>query len=117
MLFQAELISSIFDHTTPSLLRHVRDCIKSSPRTLYNNIILTAGPPGAPAIVVIQLCYSGPRAEGEKYVQAIASWEGGRCLFQDFSERSYEMQQTAVEEVLKGGFGKKWYVHPSRLEM
>ena len=88
----------------------MRDCIKSSPRTLYTNIILTAGPPGAPAIVVIQLCYSGPRIEGEQYVQAIASWEGGRCLFQDFSERSFEMQQVAVEEVLKGGFGKKWYV-------
>lgn len=48
--------------------------------------------------------------EGERYVQAIAAWDGGRCLFQDFSERSFEMQQVAVEEVLKGGFGKKWYV-------
>lgn len=71
---------------------------------------MTAGPPGAPAIVVIQLCFSGPRSEGEMYVQAISSWDGGRCLFQDFSERSFERQQVAVEDVLKGGFGKKWSV-------
>jgi hypothetical protein len=101
--------SSLFDkETTPSLLRHVRDCIKGSPRSLYANIIMTAGPPGAPAIVVIQLCFSGRRAEGETYVQAIGSWEGGRCLFQDFSERTFERQQLAVEEILKGGQGRKW---------
>lgn len=76
---------------------------------------MTAGPPGAPAIIVIQMCFSGTRAEGESYVQAIGSWADGRCLFQDFSERSFERQQVAVEEVLKGGHGKKWYV--SRLEL
>jgi len=69
---------------------------------------MTAGPPSAPGIVVIQLCYSGKRSEGETYVQAISSWEGGRPLFQDFSERTFERQQLAVEEVLKGGKGRKW---------
>ena len=72
---------------------------------------MTAGPPGAPAIIVIQLCFSGSRSEGETYIQAIGAWEEGRPLFQDFSERSFERQQIAVEEVLKGGFGKKWYVY------
>ena len=100
---------SVFDRlTTPSLLRHVRDVVKGSPRRQYTNIIMTAGPPGAPAIVVIQLCSSGPKAEGEHYLQAISSWEGGRCMFQDFSERTFERQQVAVEEILKGGQGKKW---------
>jgi hypothetical protein len=42
------------------------------------------------------------------YVQAISSWDGGRCLFQDFSERSFERQQDAVKEVLKGGEGRRW---------
>ena len=99
----------VFDkETTPSLLRHVRDCIKGAPRSLYANIILTAGPPGSPAIVVIQLCFSGPKSEGDLYIQAISSWDGGRCLFQDFSERTLQRQQVAIEEVLKGGEGRKW---------
>jgi len=89
-------------------MRHVRDCIKGAPRTLYTNIIMTAGPPGSPAIVVIQLCFSGPRSEGDIYIQAISSWDKGRCLFQDFSERTFERQQVAIEEVLKGGKGRKW---------
>ncbi|OCF72836.1 hypothetical protein I204_06065 [Kwoniella mangroviensis CBS 8886] len=107
----------LFDREkTPSLLRHVRDCIKGSPRTLYTNIIMTAGPPGAPAIVVFQLCFSGARAEGEMYVQAISAWEGGRSLFQDFSERKFERQQLAVEEILKGGSGRKWFIKSDMLK-
>ncbi|WWD18528.1 hypothetical protein CI109_102981 [Kwoniella shandongensis] len=107
----------LFDHnSTPSLLRHVRDCVKGSPRTVYTNIIMTAGPPGAPAIVVFQLCFSGSRAEGDNYIQAISSWEGGRSLFQDFSERRFERQQLAVEEVLKGGYGKKWFIKSNMLK-
>ncbi|WVO12640.1 hypothetical protein L204_100245 [Cryptococcus depauperatus] len=108
----------LFDHnTTPSLLQHVRDCIKGAPPTVYANIILTAGPPGAPAIVVFQLCFSGKNArlEGETYVQAISSWEGGRSLFMDFSERAFEKQQLAVEEVLKGGSGRKWFIESDLL--
>ncbi|KAK8858637.1 hypothetical protein IAR55_002866 [Kwoniella newhampshirensis] len=107
----------LFDHnSTPSLLRHVRDCIKGSPRTVYTNIIMTAGPPGAPAIVVFQLCFSGSRAEGDNHIQAISSWEGGRSLFQDFSERKFERQQLAVEEVLKGGYGRKWFIKSNMLK-
>lgn len=101
--------SSPFDkNTAPSLLRHVRDCVKGSSQDLYANIIMTAGPRDTDAIIVIQLCYTGSRVEGEMYVQAISSWDGGRCLFQDFSERSFERQQDAVKEVLKGGEGRRW---------
>ncbi|TYJ58584.1 hypothetical protein B9479_000794 [Cryptococcus floricola] len=109
----AGILIYVFDeNTTPSLLRHVRDCIKSATPSLYANIILTAGPPGAPAIVVFQLCFSGKNArqEGENYVQAISSWEGGKSLFSDFSERTFGKQQLAVEDVLKGGYGRKWFI-------
>ena len=71
---------------------------------------MTAGPPGSPAIVVIQMCFSGPRSEGDTHIQAISSWDHGRCLFQDFSERTFERQQVAIEEVLKGGQGRKWFI-------
>ncbi len=99
----------MFDRTTsPSLLRHLRDCIKGAPRTVYTNFIMTSGPKGGPAIVVIQLCFSGSRAEGELYLQAMSSWDEGKCLFQDFCERTFEKQQLAVEEVVKGGDGKNW---------
>lgn len=105
-----------FDKSTaPSLLRHVRDCVKGASRDLYANIILTAGPRDLDAIIVIQLCYLGSRVEGDMYVQAIASWDGGRCLFQDFSERSFDRQQDAVKEVLKGGEGRKWYIKSDML--
>lgn len=30
--------------TTPSLMKHWRDCCKNAPRELYMNLILTAGP-------------------------------------------------------------------------
>lgn len=104
-------IFSMFDRqTSPSLMRHVRDCIKGASRDVYTNMIMTAGPPGAPAIVVIQLCFLGSRAEGDKYIQAIGSWDGGRPLLQEFSERTFERQQVAIEEVLRGGDGRKWYV-------
>jgi len=69
---------------------------------------MTAGPSGASAIVVIQICFSGSRSEGDVYLQAINSWEGGRCMLQEFSERTFERQLTAVEEVLRGGTGKNW---------
>jgi hypothetical protein len=74
-------------------------------------MIITAGPSGSTAIVVVQLCFSGLRSEGELYVQMISSWEGaevGLLMFRDFSERTFERQQGAVEDVLKGGFGRRW---------
>jgi len=76
---------------------------------------MTAGPPGTPAIVAIQLCFSGSRSEGEQYVQNIGSWSEDRCLFQDFSERSFSRQQLAVEEVLRDGSGRKWYIKSDML--
>lgn len=50
------------------------------------------------------------------YVQAIGSWTEDRCLFQDFSERTFSRQQGAIEEVLKGGKGRKWYIKSDMLK-
>lgn len=101
----------MFDpESTPALLRNIRDVIKGAPRTLYLNIIMTAGPPGSGAIVVVQMCFSGTRSEGEMYVQLVSSCDGGKLIFRDFAERTFERQQVAVEEVLKGGKGRKWFI-------
>ena len=69
---------------------------------------MTSGPSTTASIVVIQLCFSGSRSEGESYLQAINSWDGGSCMFQEFSERTFEKQQGAVEEVLRRGQGRNW---------
>src|SRR5579872_655070 len=47
--------------TAPSLIKHFRDCIKGAPRELYANVILTAGPANKDSLVVIQMCYVGPK--------------------------------------------------------
>ena len=115
-VYAGNLIYAFGRDTTPGLLRHLRDCIKGAPRTVYCNIIMTAGPTGDQAIVVIQLCFSGPRSEGDTYVQAISSYEGATLVFRDFSERTFERQQVAVEEILRGGFGRKWYIKSGMLK-
>lgn len=87
----------------PSLIKHFRDCIKAAPRELYANCILTAGPRGKGALVVIQICYAGPRAEGLPFLQAISSWEGEPCLLNEVQEKAFVWQQDSVAKVLKGG--------------
>lgn len=96
--------------TTPSLLQHVRDCIKGASRHLYTNMILTAGPVSNASVVIIQYCYIGSQAQGSDYLSAIASWDEERCLFKDMRERSFLEQQDSVANVLKGGAGRKWSV-------
>ncbi|EIW73493.1 hypothetical protein TREMEDRAFT_73082 [Tremella mesenterica DSM 1558] len=114
-VYAGNLIYAFDRQTTPDLLRHLRDCIKGAPRTVYCNIIITAGPTDNSSIVAIQLCFSGSRSEGEVFVQAISSWDGGQSIFRDFSERTFERQQVAVEEILKGGAGRKWYIKSGML--
>ena len=96
--------------TAPGLIQHVRDCIKGSPRNLYCNIILTAGPIALAGVVIIQMCYIGSQAQGAEYLSAIASWNEERCLFKDVRERSFIEQQDSIANVLKGGAGRKWLV-------
>ena len=88
--------------TAPSLLKHFRDCIKDAPRELYANVLLTAGPADKDSLVVIQICYVGPKAKGVEYLQAISSWDGERCLLNEVNEKSFLNQQDSVAQVLRG---------------
>ena len=88
--------------TAPSLIKHFRDCIKDAPRELYANVLLTAGPADKDSLVVIQMCYVGPKAKGVEYLQAISSWDGERCLLNEVNEKSFLNQQDSVAQVLRG---------------
>ncbi|KAG8926122.1 hypothetical protein FRC00_003230 [Tulasnella sp. 408] len=94
------------EHPAPSLMKHFRDCIKSAPRELYANVILTAGPrkdQHGGALVVIQICWLGPREGGAPIVNAILSWSGGSCLLNEVAEKTFQNQQDSVAKVLKAG--------------
>lgn len=64
------------------------------------NLILTAGPTPAQHVVVIQLCYVGPRSEGDQFLQNIMSWEGEVCLLKDVETRTFMTQQDSVVQIL-----------------
>lgn len=91
--------------TAPSLIKHFRDCVKGAPRELYANVLLTAGPAGQDSLVVIQMCYIGPRIKGQEFLQAISSWDGERCLLNEVDEKSFLHQQDSVAQVLRGKGG------------
>ncbi|KAF8608453.1 hypothetical protein BDV93DRAFT_519490 [Ceratobasidium sp. AG-I] len=110
VVFAGNLIYNFNKLTAASLIKHFRDCIKAAPRELYANCILTAGPRGKGALVVIQICYAGPRAEGLPFLQAISSWEGEGCLLNEVQEKAFVWQQDSVAKVLKGGSGRKWFI-------
>lgn len=88
--------------TAPSLIKHFRDCIKGAPRELYANVLLTAGPADKDSLVVIQMCYVGPKEKGIEFLQAISSWDGERCLLNEVNEKSFLNQQDSVAQVLRG---------------
>ncbi|CAE6410755.1 unnamed protein product [Rhizoctonia solani] len=120
IVFAGNLIYNFNKATAASLIMHFRDCIKSAPRELYANCILTAGPKNqgkdlwrfvrGRALVVIQICYAGPRAEGLPFLQAISSWEGEGCVLNEVQEKEFVWQQDSVAKVLKGGSGRKWFI-------
>lgn len=87
--------------TAPSLIKHFRDCVKGAPRELYANVLLTAGPVGKDSLVVIQMCYIGPREMGQEYLHALSSWDGERCLLHEVDEKSFLHQQDSVAQVLR----------------
>ncbi|KAF7982994.1 hypothetical protein HWV62_24606 [Athelia sp. TMB] len=96
--------------TAPSLIKHFRDCIKGAPRELYANVLLTAGPAGKDSLVVIQLCYLGPKEKGQEYLAAISSWDGERCLLNEVHEKAFLNQQDSVAQVLRGVAGRQWFI-------
>jgi hypothetical protein len=96
--------------TAPSLLRHFRDCVKGAPRELYANVLLTAGPADKDSLVVIQICYVGPKEHGLEYLQALSSWTGESCLLNEVHEKTFLSQQDSVAQVLRGRRGNQWYI-------
>lgn len=65
-------------------------------------MLLTAGPADADSIVVIQMCYAGPKEKGMEYLQAISSWDGERALLVEVNEKTFLSQQDSVAQVLRG---------------
>ena len=96
--------------TAPSLLRHFRDCVKGAPRELYANVLLTAGPADKDSLVIIQMCYVGPKEQGTEYLQALSSWTGERCLLKEVHEKTFLSQQDSVAQVLRGKRGNQWFI-------
>ncbi len=102
-LHNATLLHSNFHAATAvSLVKHFRDCVKSAPRELYANVLFTAGPTGKGSLVVVQICYIGPREKGREFLEAIASWDGEPCILNEVSEKSFLHQQDSVVQILRG---------------
>lgn len=93
--------SRFHEATSPSLIKHFRDCVKQAPRELYANVLLTAGPEDQDSLVVIQMCYIGPKEKGLEYLQAISSWDGESCLLNEVNEKAFLNQQDSVAQVLR----------------
>ncbi|KAH9889303.1 hypothetical protein C8Q73DRAFT_707067 [Cubamyces lactineus] len=110
VVFAGNLVYRFHRATAPSLLKHFRDCIKGAPRELYANALLTAGPADKDSLVVLQMCYAGPRERGAEFLQAIASWDGERCLLNEVNEKSFLRQQESVAQVLRGKAGRQWFM-------
>ncbi|KAH8980746.1 hypothetical protein EDB86DRAFT_2813435 [Lactarius hatsudake] len=110
VVFAGNLIYRFHRATAPSLLRHFRDCIKGAPRELYANVLLTAGPADKDSLVVIQMCYVGPKEQGLEYLQALSSWSGERCLLNEVHEKTFLSQQDSVAQVLRGKRGNQWFI-------
>lgn len=65
-------------------------------------MLLTAGPAGKDSLVVIQMCYIGPKEKGQEYLAAILSWDGEKCLLNEVDEKRFLYQQDSVAQVLRG---------------
>ncbi|KAK0568044.1 hypothetical protein OC861_002360 [Tilletia horrida] len=115
--FSGNLIFPFNPITAPSLIKHWRDCLKGVlPREMYTNLILVAGPNPSAHVIMIQICLLQSAAEGETFVQAIASWTGERMLLKDVEERPFLAQQDGVAQVLKGGGGRRWMIRGDTLD-
>lgn len=110
VVFAGNLIYRFHRATAPSLLRHFRDCVKGAPRELYANVLLTAGPADKDSLVIIQMCYVGPKEQGMEYLQALSSWTGEPCLLKEVHEKTFLSQQDSVAQVLRGKRGNQWFI-------
>ncbi|KAK7052827.1 hypothetical protein VNI00_004146 [Paramarasmius palmivorus] len=107
VVFAGNLLYRFNKATAASLIKHFRDCIKGAPRELYANVFLTSGPAGKDSLIVIQMCYVGPKEKGQEYLSAIASWDGEKCLLNEVNEKNFLHQQDSVAMVLRGKESKQ----------
>ncbi|KAF7295948.1 FAD-binding PCMH-type domain-containing protein [Mycena kentingensis (nom. inval.)] len=110
VVFAGNLLYRFDCATAPSLIKHFRDCVKGAPRELYANVLLTAGPEGKDSLIVVQMCYIGPKEKGQEYLLAISSWDGEKCLLNEVNEKSFLHQQDSVAQVLRGKPGRQWFI-------
>lgn len=110
VVFAGNLIYRFHRATAGSLIRHFRDCVKGAPRELYANVLLTAGPADKDSLVVVQICFVGPRARGQEYLDAISAWSGEQCLLNEVDEKSFVHQQESVAQVLRAKAGRQWFI-------
>ncbi|KDQ56289.1 hypothetical protein JAAARDRAFT_36463 [Jaapia argillacea MUCL 33604] len=110
VVFAGNLIYRFHRATAPSLIKHFRDCVKGAPRELYANVLLTAGPADQDSLVVIQICYVGPKEQGQVFLEAISSWDGERCLLNEVNEKAFLDQQDSVAQVLRAKAGRNWFI-------
>ncbi|KAF7290117.1 FAD-binding PCMH-type domain-containing protein [Mycena chlorophos] len=110
VVFAGNLLYRFHRATAPSLIKHFRDCVKSAPRELYANVLLTAGPEGKDSLIVVQMCFVGPKEKGQEYLLALSSWDGERCLLNEVHEKDFLHQQDSVAQVLRGKPGRQWYI-------
>ncbi|KZP27477.1 hypothetical protein FIBSPDRAFT_948411 [Athelia psychrophila] len=82
----------------------------SKAREHYANVLLTAEPKGTYSLVVIQLCYLGPKGQGQECLHAISSWDGEHCLLNEVHEKTFLNQQDSIAQVLRGVAGRKWFI-------
>ncbi|KAF9649484.1 hypothetical protein BDM02DRAFT_3113707 [Thelephora ganbajun] len=110
VVFAGNLLYRFHKATAPSLIKHFRDCVKQAPRELYASVLLTAGPADQDSLVVIQMCYIGPKEKGAEYLQAISSWDGESCLLNEVNEKAFLNQQDSVAQVLRAKPGRQWFI-------
>ncbi|EJD08322.1 uncharacterized protein FOMMEDRAFT_16737, partial [Fomitiporia mediterranea MF3/22] len=117
VVFAGNLIYNFHPHTTASLIKHFRDCVKAAPRELYTNVLLTAGPADKGSLVVVQLCYVGPKEKGREFLQALQSVESGeKCLLNEVCEKTFLSQQDSVAQILRGKAGRQWYIRSALIK-
>ncbi|KAJ7496613.1 hypothetical protein FB451DRAFT_199307 [Mycena latifolia] len=110
VVFAGNLLYRFHPATAPSLIRHYRDCVKGAPRELYANVLLTAGPEGKDSLIVVQMCFIGPKEKGQEWLALLSSWDGERCLLNEVNEKSFLHQQDSVAQVLRGKPGRQWFI-------
>lgn len=116
LVYSGNLIWPFNPATAPSLIKHWRDVFKSAPRELTTHLVLTAGPNEQSHVVVIGMCYIGPRSMGDQYLSALLAWEGEHVLLKDVEMRTFLTHQENVVHILKAQEGNRWCIRANLMD-